>query len=941
MAENTQVYMGLEISDMIDGLDKAAGKFDSFSKQAESSMAAVDKSTSKMSDTQKRAYDVIKRSCENHSKAMKDLSKEYEDIRSKKKNNILLTEQECQRLAELDGLFKKHLGAIRSNAAELTRLSKGYSNIGSQLSETNNRIGVFVSALGGSAAILGAKIGSVVTEIINSTLEAGLKTQQMAAQFGAMSNNITSATATYQAFNDVARNTNYDFNAVYEMGKQLLNMGYSAKNAADLIQLCSDTAAGLGKDVSGAQQLVTTIARIQATGKMSERQLMELQMAGIDLNAVFAPIGMSGEAAMQALKDGTMDSQKAITALTDYMHGFDGKMAESKQNIIDQWGDVTGNLTTMCGEIGASIADAFMKSEIVQDLIDFTQSLLDMVRGEGCGVFELLGDVAEGAFSLLDAGLKIVTSGIKLVIVIANEMVDAFKEAGNKIYNYLSWLLEPLGQIFSIVTQLLAKIGKEIKSGIDSSFNEIYKPKIKVEDTGNNFRKPVNTTGIKATKRSSATSKMTEEEKAIEALIKKYSDASKMAQERGKIALQAAAINISTLSGENQKQQELANKLASLELAHNGIIQGYQKELELAKQIADTNVRQNTIGEIEKQIAAQDALYQAQVKAANFNALQNRSKDIVAEAFGDSDTLQYKLNDYKNKLATFMQEVNSLDAGTMVNGKSTLGAQGLANGLSGQSIGFMSKMLHSTPEELMADFEAKKGQFDSFAEYIQTRMAEATAAESENLTIGQQWASKQLEWIGQIGSSMSDAMMSWINGSKSIGQAMADMVKDLLQNAAKLLTQWLSIYALVSAFSGPHNGALAANKMVLGIGPGVEKLAAGGYVRGVGTSVSDSIPAMLSNGEYVINAAAVDRLGVPYLNALNRGYGDGGIVGGWTPPAAASTTAAASSSVNLTMQVSAVDANSFRSFLNRGGLDAIKQALFDNNRNFAAKAGTF
>ena len=85
---------------------------------------------------------------------------------------------------------------------------------------------------------------------------------------------------------------------------------------------------------------------------------------------------------MQALKDGAMDSQKAISALTNYMHGFDRKMAESKQNIIDQWGDVTGNLTTMCGEIGASIADAFMKSEIVQDLIDFTQSLLELVRGE-------------------------------------------------------------------------------------------------------------------------------------------------------------------------------------------------------------------------------------------------------------------------------------------------------------------------------------------------------------------------------------------------------------------------------------------------------------------------------------------------------------------------------------------------------------------------------
>ncbi|MGM9582398.1 MAG: hypothetical protein ACI3WU_01595, partial [Phascolarctobacterium sp.] len=811
-------------------------------------------------------------------------------------------------------------------------------------------------------AILGAKIGSVITEIINNTLEAGLQTQQMVNQFGAMSNNTTSAAATYQTFNDVARNTNYDFNAVYEMGKQLLNMGYSAKNAADLIQLCADTAAGLGKDVSGAQQLVTTIARIQATGKMSERQLMELQMAGIDLNAVFAPIGMSGEAAMQALKDGTTDSQKAIAALTDYMHGFDGKMAESKQNLIDQWGDVTGNLTTMCGEIGASIANAFMKSEIVQDLIDFTQCLLDLVRGEGCGVFSLLGDIASEALSVIATMLRTVYTATKLVIVLINNLIEgimtladntkkvviaikdsivgAIKAVSECLYSFIANIIGGFADLFSGVTKFLKSIGYNLKSYVDDSFNMTFKPKVQVEDTGNNFKKPVNTAGIKATKRSSEASKLSDEEKAVEALIKKYSDASKLAQERGKIALQAAAINISTLSGENQQQQELANKLATLKLNHDGIISGYEKELALASKISDATVRDAAIAEINKQISAQDALYEAQVKAANFSALQNKSKDIVAKAFGDSDTLQYKLNDYKNKLSTFMQEVNSLDAGTMVNGKSTLGAQGLANGLSGQSIGFMSKMLHSTPEELMAEFEAKKGQFDNFAEYIRTRMAEATAAESENLTIGQQWANKQIEWIGQIGSSMSDAMMSWINGSKTIGQAMGDMVKDLLQNAARLLTQWLSIYALVTAFIGPRNGALAANKMVLGIGDGV-KLAEGGYVRGIGTSVSDSIPAMLSNGEYVINAAAVDRLGVPYLNAINRGYADGGIVGGWTPPATAPAAAAAASSVNLTMQVSAVDANSFKSFLSRGGLDTIKQALLDSDRNFATKAGTF
>lgn len=45
--------------------------------------------------------------------------------------------------------------------------------------------------------------------------------------------------------------------------------------------------------------------------------------------------------------------------------------------------------------------------------------------------------------------------------------------------------------------------------------------------------------------------------------------------------------------------------------------------------------------------------------------------------------------------------------------------------------------------------------------------------------------------------------------------------------------------------------------------------ATGGYVRGPGTATSDSVPALLSRGEYVINAGAVQVLGRDYLDALN------------------------------------------------------------------------
>jgi len=47
------------------------------------------------------------------------------------------------------------------------------------------------------------------------------------------------------------------------------------------------------------------------------------------------------------------------------------------------------------------------------------------------------------------------------------------------------------------------------------------------------------------------------------------------------------------------------------------------------------------------------------------------------------------------------------------------------------------------------------------------------------------------------------------------------------------------------------------------------QFAEGGYVSGPGTSTSDSIPAQLSNGEFVLKASTVKKLGVGLLNSLN------------------------------------------------------------------------
>ena len=92
--------------------------------------------------------------------------------------------------------------------------------------------------------------------------------------------------------------------------------------------------------------------------------------------------------------------------------------------------------------------------------------------------------------------------------------------------------------------------------------------------------------------------------------------------------------------------------------------------------------------------------------------------------------------------------------------------------------------------------------------------------------------------------------------------------------------------AMISAASA----SAGANAGSSAIGAAAVAAATGGYITGAGTSTSDSIPAKLSNGEYVVKAESVKKYGVDYLHAINTGrlhrYATGGLVSNASSPKA-------------------------------------------------------
>jgi hypothetical protein len=134
------------------------------------------------------------------------------------------------------------------------------------------------------------------------------------------------------------------------------------------------------------------------------------------------------------------------------------------------------------------------------------------------------------------------------------------------------------------------------------------------------------------------------------------------------------------------------------------------------------------------------------------------------------------------------------------------------------------------------------------------------------------------------------------SGAKSASDAFGDFARSVLSAINRIAAQKIA-EGLFGSMTKGGGGGLGG--LISGLFQSAG-FASGGYVTGPGTGTSDSIPARLSAGEYVLRADAVRRVGIEFLHALNGGlfmprwsgqrlaFADGGLVPAVSPaPAAA------------------------------------------------------
>lgn len=135
------------------------------------------------------------------------------------------------------------------------------------------------------------------------------------------------------------------------------------------------------------------------------------------------------------------------------------------------------------------------------------------------------------------------------------------------------------------------------------------------------------------------------------------------------------------------------------------------------------------------------------------------------------------------------------------------------------------------------------------------------------------------EVFGKAFGGMEDALTKFVTtGKLSFTDLANSVIEDLIRIQIRAAMAGMLSAGMNSFMAGMFQTSGPAAPIVAGTAPGA--FADGGPVFGPGTATSDSIPAMLSNGEFVVKAAAVDHYGVNVLHALNaKRLATGGGVG--------------------------------------------------------------
>jgi|GEM_PF-4981895 len=281
-----------------------------------------------------------------------------------------------------------------------------------------------------------------------------------------------------------AADTPFELPGLLTASKKLLAFGFASQDIIPMLAAIGDAAAMLGIGQEGISRLTNAIGQMQAKGKVSAEEMMQLAEAGVPAWKFLAEaIGTDIPTAMKMAEQGAIDSTTGINALLMGMQKrFQGGMEAMSKTIPGLMSTVKDNVSMVMVEIGDSIAKNLNLVEKLQGVADWLSEFAAAVKALGLkdalqGMIppEVIASTFVLSGALLGAAIPaLVAFGIAAWTALAPLLPFIAAGAAVGLLAYEIWTnWEPLSELFSTlwstVTDIFTDAWNAIATVVDNA----------------------------------------------------------------------------------------------------------------------------------------------------------------------------------------------------------------------------------------------------------------------------------------------------------------------------------------------------------------------------------------------------------------------------------------------------------------------------------------
>jgi tape measure domain-containing protein len=272
-------------------------------------------------------------------------------------NNRIKLNNARKELAQLENELHRATQELNGNVVGLKRAADAAQSTGSVFAHLGDMVKaslVFTGVYGGINA---------VADSFKRAAAAGIdfdaQMQQAQIGFTTLLGSAQEAQKMLQDLADFAQSTPFELTGVEEAAKQMLAMGFTAKEILPDMKAIGDAAAALGLQTDGIQRITLALGQLKTHGVVDAQDMLQLTEAGIPAWDILAKaIGKTVPELQKLVSQGVVPADKAVQALIQGMEQrFPNMLQKMNNSFVSQMGNLKDGLNRTLGEAMKPVFD--------------------------------------------------------------------------------------------------------------------------------------------------------------------------------------------------------------------------------------------------------------------------------------------------------------------------------------------------------------------------------------------------------------------------------------------------------------------------------------------------------------------------------------------------------------------------------------------------------